>query len=168
MAQAAVLSPEGGDRDPLSHYWLHSGPVSVEGQPMSKANRNVVPVRELLESGIRGTVVRVALLSKHYRDNLDFGEAALDRASDVVNVILGFREHLAGLPAGANEADAPAAQWIADTDAAFGAALDDDLDYWKAISSVAGAISGLEAETVGSPAQALDALGDWDRVLGIL
>ena len=60
------------------------------------------------------------------------------------------------------------AGWITDTDAAFTAALDEDLDYWKAISVVVKALSSLEAETVGSPAQALDALGDWDRVLGIL
>ncbi|MFP6738780.1 MAG: hypothetical protein VCD34_08575, partial [Planctomycetota bacterium] len=167
MAQASVLSSGGDDRDPLSHYWLHSGSVSVEGQAMSKANGNVVPARELLESGIRGSVVRVALLSEHYRANLDFGEAALDRASEAVNLILGFRDHLRSLPGDDAADDAPAAQWIADTDAAFTAALDEDLDYWKAISAVVGAVGALEAETVGSPARALDALGDWDRVLGI-
>ena len=168
MAQAAVLSSAEGDRDPLSHYWLHSGPVSVEGQAMSKANGNVVPVRELLESGIRGNVVRVALLSEHYRDNLDFGEAALDRASEAVNLILGFRDHLRSLPGADSVDDEPAAQWIVDTDAAFNGALDEDLNYWKAISAVVEAVGALEAETVGSPARALDALGDWDRVLGIL
>ena len=167
MAQAAVLSSAEGDRDPLSHYWLHSGPVSVEGQAMSKANGNVVPVRELLESGIRGNVVRVALLSEHYRDKLDFGEAALDRASEAVNLILGFRDHLRSLPEGDTAEDAPAAQWIVDTDAALTEALDEDLDYWKAISAVVEAVGALEAETVGPPARALDALGDWDRVLGI-
>ena len=134
---------------------------------MSKANGNIVPVRELLESGIRGSVVRVALLSEHYRDNLDFGEAALDRASEAVNLILGFREHLRGLPGADSTEAGPVPQWISDTDAAFTAALDEDLDYWKAISSVVEALSGLEAETVGPPARALDALGDWDRVLGI-
>ena len=167
MAQASVLSSGDPARDPLSHYWLHSGSVSVEGQAMSKANGNIVPVRELLESGIRGSVVRVALLSEHYRDNLDFGEAALDRASEAVNLILGFREHLRGLPGADSTEAGPVPQWISDTDAAFTAALDEDLDYWKAISSVVEALSGLEAETVGPPARALDALGDWDRVLGI-
>ena len=167
MAQASVLSSGGTDRDPLSHYWLHSGPVSVEGQAMSKANGNVVPVRELLESGIRGNVVRVALLSEHYREKLDFGEAALDRASEAVNLILGFRDHLRSLP-GEDSAEAePVPQWISDTDAAFTAALDEDLDYWKAISTVVEAVGALEADTVGSPARALDALGDWDRILGI-
>ena len=167
MAQAAVLSSAEGDRDPLSHYWLHSGPVSVEGQAMSKAKGNVVPVRELLESGIRGNVVRVALLSEHYREPLDFGEAALDRASEAVNLLLGFRDHLRSLPEADAADDGPAAQWIVDTDAALTAALDEDLDYWKAITAVVEAVGALEAETVGSPARALDALGDWDRVLGI-
>ena len=125
-------------------------------------------MRELLESGIRGNVVRVTLLSEHYRDNLDFGEVAIEKASEAVNVILGFRDHLSSLPGAENGADAPAAQWITDTEAAFSAALDEDLDYWKAISCVVEAIGGLEADTVGAPARALDALGDWDRVLGIL
>ena len=169
MAQAAVLAGEGDDREPLAHYWLHSGSVSVEGQAMSKSNGNIVPVRELLESGIRGRVVRVALLSEHYRDNLDFGEAALDKASEAVNVILGFRDHLSGqVSDDTSDPGAPVAGWITDTDTSFTAALDEDLDYWKAISIVVKALSSLEADTVGSPAQALDALGDWDRVLGIL
>ena len=168
MAQAAVLGRQDDGREPLAHYWLHSGSVSVEGQAMKKSNGNVVPVRELLESGIRGNVVRVTLLSEHYRDNLDFGEAAIEKASEAVNVILGFRDHLSSLPGAENGADAPAAQWITDTEAAFSAALDEDLDYWKAISCVVEAIGGLEADTVGAPARALDALGDWDRVLGIL
>ncbi len=130
---------------------------------------NIVPVRELLESGIRGRVVRAALLSEHYRDNLDFGEAALDKASEAVNVILGFRDHLSGqVSDDTGDPEASVAGWITDTDAAFTAALDEDLDYWKAISVVVKALSSLEADTVGSPAQALDALGDWDRVLGIL
>lgn len=136
---------------------------------MSKSNGNVVPVRELLESGIRGRVVRVALLSEHYRDNLDFGEAALDKASEAVNLILGFRDHLSGQVSGdAQESQGTVAEWIIDTEAAFTAALDEDLDYWKAISIVVQALSSLEADTVGPPAQALDALGDWDRVMGIL
>ena len=169
MAQAAVLAGEGDDREPLAHYWLHSGSVSVEGQAMNKSNGNIVPVRELLESGIRGRVVRVALLSEHYRDNLDFGEAALDKASEAVNVILGFRDHLSGqVSDDTRDSGAPVAGWITDTDTSFTAALDEDLDYWKAISVVVKALSSLEADTVGSPAQALDALGDWDRVLGIL
>ena len=161
MAQAAVLAGEGDEREPLAHYWLHSGSVSVEGQAMSKSNGNIVPVRELLESGIRGKVVRVALLSEHYRDNLDFGAA--------VNVILGFRDHLSSqVSDDTPDPEASVAGWITDTDTSFTAALDEDLDYWKASSIVVKALSSLEADTVGSPAQALDALGDWDRVLGIL
>ncbi len=34
-------------------------------------------------------------------------------------------------------------------------------------AAVVEAVGALEAEPVGSPARALDALGDWDRVLGI-
>ena len=80
---------------PLARYWLHSAPVAVDGRPMSRQNGNLVTVRELLDSGFRGNVLRVALLGAHYRkERLDFGDAVIDWARQSVDLVLGFRDHL--------------------------------------------------------------------------
>ncbi len=52
-------------------YWLHNGYVVVEGEKMSKSLGNFFTVRQLLEEGFRGEVIRLALLSAHYRQPLD-------------------------------------------------------------------------------------------------
>jgi cysteinyl-tRNA synthetase len=166
IAQAEALS----DGTPLARYWLHSGPVLVDGQPMSVRNGNFVTVRELLESGFRGVVLRVALLSEPYREVLDFSEPLRERARECVDRILDFHTYLTdqlGTQSPAQDAtDRP--EWVQQTDARFDAALDDDLQYGVALSAVADGIGSLTPETLKSSEQALAALKRWDQVLGIL
>ncbi len=167
IAQSEALSGK-----PLARYWLHTGPVTVEGQAMSRDNRNLVTARQMLDAGFRGSVIRVALLSEHYRKPLDFGEACMDRARPKVNAVLSFREHLLSAagewPSGGGPKRSEPAAWIAETDLAVRAAMDDDLDYPTALEAVVSRIQSLEPEQVGDARAALDALERWDRVLGIV
>ena len=164
IAQAESLSGR-----PLARYWLHSGPVTVDGQAMTRRNDNVVTVRELLESGFRGGVIRAALLHTHYREPLDFGDAALDWARECVHLALGFREHLEeAISAYPMLVDDTTPPWIADTTARIRAALDDDLDYGRALGELRSTLESLEPQEVGNPQAALDALDEWDRVFGVL
>ena len=72
---------------PLARHWLHNGFLSMAGsEKMSKSLGNVVTVGELLEQGHRGETLRLALLSAHYRQPLDWSDqliaqskATLDR-----------------------------------------------------------------------------------------
>jgi cysteinyl-tRNA synthetase len=72
---------------PLARYWLHNGFLSMAGaEKMSKSLGNVVTVADLLEQGHQGEVLRLALLSAHYRQPLDWSaqliaqsKATLDR-----------------------------------------------------------------------------------------
>ena len=167
IAQSEALSGK-----PLARYWLHTGPVTVDGQPLSRDNRNMVTVRQMRDAGFRGSVIRVALLSEHYRQPLDFGEACMDRARPKVNANLGFREYLLSAagqwPAGAATRRPEPAAWIQETDAQVRSAMDDDLDYSRALDAVASRTQSLEPEHVGDARAALEALERWDRVLGIV
>ena len=98
----------------------------------------------------------------------------MDRARPKVNAYLSFFEFLsaeaaasAASPEKAKEAES-CAIWIQGTEAAFRAALDDDLNYAKAFEAVVTKVQDLEPEKVGSTTQALEAMKRWDRVLGIL
>jgi cysteinyl-tRNA synthetase len=72
---------------PLARYWMHNGFLSMAGgEKMSKSLGNVVTVGELLAAGHRGEVLRLGLLSAHYRQPLEWSEqliaqsrATLDR-----------------------------------------------------------------------------------------
>src|SRR3546814_1383721 len=72
---------------PLARFWLHNGFLSMAGaEKMSKSLGNVVTVAELLEQGHKGETLRLALLSAHYRQPLEWSpqliaqsKATLDR-----------------------------------------------------------------------------------------
>ncbi|NBX52173.1 MAG: cysteine--tRNA ligase [Proteobacteria bacterium] len=59
-------------------YWVHNGFLTVEGQKMSKSLKNFVTVFDLLNRGIKGTAIRLMLLSSHYRKPFDFNQKILE------------------------------------------------------------------------------------------
>ncbi len=67
---------------PFVRYWVHNGYVTVNGEKMSKSLGNFFTVRQLLDEGHPGEAIRLALLSTHYRQPLDFTVDGLKRARD--------------------------------------------------------------------------------------
>jgi len=59
-------------------YWVHNGFLTVNGEKMSKSLGNFTTVTELLDKGISGEVIRLALLSSHYRKPLDFNDKLIE------------------------------------------------------------------------------------------
>ena len=68
----------------FAKYWLHNGMLTVEGNKMSKSLGNFVTVRELLEDGFSGDAIRLALISSHYRQPLDWTKKRLNECSDTI------------------------------------------------------------------------------------
>jgi cysteinyl-tRNA synthetase len=66
--------------DTFANYWMHNGFVTVEGEKMSKSLGNVVTVHDAINDGIKGEVIRLNLLSTHYRQPFDWSENGLDNA----------------------------------------------------------------------------------------
>lgn len=163
IAQGESLSDK-----PLANYWLHSGEVKIDGQPMSLKNRNMVTVHELLEAGFRGAVIRVALLSVHYSEPLEFSEERADDAREKVNSVLGFHEYLVDEAGDGTEDPAAVESWITEADEAFNSAIDANLDYPAGLKVVTDLTERLEPEDIQNPGNALAALRRWDAVLGIL
>nr|WP_314443976.1 cysteine--tRNA ligase [uncultured Sphingomonas sp.] len=65
---------------PLARTWLHNGFVDFGAEKMSKSLGNVVTPGELLEAGNKGEVLRLALLSAHYRSPLPWTEALVQQS----------------------------------------------------------------------------------------
>ncbi|MEM9318468.1 MAG: cysteine--tRNA ligase [Pseudomonadota bacterium] len=58
----------------FARIWLHNEMLQVEGKKMSKSLGNFFTVRDLLDRGIPGEVIRLVFLGTHYRKPMDWTE----------------------------------------------------------------------------------------------
>jgi cysteinyl-tRNA synthetase len=107
----------------FARYWLHNGYLTVNGEKMSKSLGNFRTVHELL-GRVPGEVIRLTLLSAHYRQPLDFSDAALDQARAALDRWYGALRGSAGGGAPGTPPDS------------ITAALEDDLNTPKAIAEM--------------------------------
>ncbi|MEX0970711.1 MAG: cysteine--tRNA ligase [Paracoccaceae bacterium] len=62
------------DTKQMARYWLHNEMLQVEGKKMSKSLGNFFTVRDLLDQGVPGEVIRFVFLQTHYRKPMDWTE----------------------------------------------------------------------------------------------
>lgn len=60
--------------DTFANVWLHNEMLQVEGKKMSKSLGNFFTVRDLIDQGVSGEVIRFVMLSTHYRKPMDWTE----------------------------------------------------------------------------------------------
>lgn len=63
----------------MANVWMHSGFLTIAGDKMSKSLGNFYTVRELLDE-FPGEALRLAILSAHYRQPLDFTKEKVAQA----------------------------------------------------------------------------------------
>ncbi|MFA5580938.1 MAG: cysteine--tRNA ligase, partial [Paracoccaceae bacterium] len=80
VAQSCCAHPEGG----FASYWLHNEMLLVDGKKMSKSLGNFFTVRDLLDQGVPGEVIRFVMLGTHYRKPMDWTEAKRREAEAVL------------------------------------------------------------------------------------
>ena len=69
---------------PFVRYWVHNGFLTDEGAKMSKSLGNIRTVREMLDEG-PGEAIRLALLTAHYRDPLDWTSERLRQSRQTLD-----------------------------------------------------------------------------------
>lgn len=69
----------------FAKYWVHNGFLMMNKEKMSKSLLNVVRVRDLLHGGIKGEVIRYALLKTHYRKPLDWTRSIISESRETLN-----------------------------------------------------------------------------------
>ncbi|PSL20694.1 cysteine--tRNA ligase [Shimia abyssi] len=72
IAQSCCASGHAEDGEGFANYWLHNEMLQVEGKKMSKSLGNFFTVRDLLDQGFAGEVVRFVFLSTHYGKPMDW------------------------------------------------------------------------------------------------
>ena len=112
------------DGAPFARYWLHNGFLSLDQTKMSKSLGNVLLVHKLIET-IPGEVIRLALLSAHYRQPLDWSEETIQAARRML-------DRLYGAVRGIEVSDEARAAAVVPPELV--AALEDDLNTPKALA----------------------------------
>ena len=120
MAQSTCVH----DGAVFARYWLHNGFLSMDQEKMSKSLGNVLLVHDLIEN-IPGEIMRLALLSAHYRQPLDWSDETIESARRMLDRLYGA---VRGIDVSA------AARADAKPPEALVAALEDDLNSPKAMA----------------------------------
>ena len=68
----------------FANYWLHNGYVTFNKEKMSKSLGNVVSI-EKMRGAINGQVIRLALLSTHYKQPLDWNENLINESQNTLD-----------------------------------------------------------------------------------
>src|SRR5690606_2061989 len=71
-----------------ARYWMHNGFLTMDAEKMSKSLGNVLLVHDLIKA-YPGEVVRLALLSAHYRAPLDWNEGLLTQTRKTLDRLYG-------------------------------------------------------------------------------
>ena len=82
--QNEIAQSECAHGAPLARTWMHNGWVTVNGEKMSKSLGNFFTVRDLLAE-FPGEAIRLALLSAHYRQPLDFSKDGIRQAKQTLD-----------------------------------------------------------------------------------
>jgi cysteinyl-tRNA synthetase len=100
--ECEIAQSEAATGKPYANYWLLGGSLTVDGVKMSKSLGNFTTIKDLLQR-YKPEALRFFILSAHYRNPIDFSNAALDAASKgwerVVAPALALRERRRTAPA---------------------------------------------------------------------
>jgi len=79
---------------PFVKYWIHNGFVNINQEKMSKSLGNFMMIKDVIKE-YHPEVVRLFLLSNHYRSPIDFTDLAMDEARAGLDKIYTTLERLA-------------------------------------------------------------------------
>ena len=72
------------ENEKMANYWVHNGFLNMGKEKMSKSLGNIISINSAIEE-YNGQVVRLALLSSHYRQPLDWNKDLLEQQKKTLN-----------------------------------------------------------------------------------
>ena len=93
IAQSCCTSASIDEPESYAKYWMHNGFVTIDGEKMSKSLGNIILVNELTQK-YHGEVIRLALLSTHYRQSLDWSDKLVHQAKKLLDKLYSLLDEL--------------------------------------------------------------------------
>ncbi len=132
IAQGEALS----GKKPYVRYWLHTGLLKIKMKKMSKSLENIICIRDLLKS-YDYRVLRFYLLSKHYRQPINFSKAKLRKSREKLQRLTKSIENFENLPTVSNPSNKlKLIKNLEKLETAFKNSLDDDFNTPKALKTI--------------------------------
>jgi len=125
----------------FANYWLHNGFIQINGDKMSKSLGNFFLLREILEK-FSGNVVRLFILSTHYRKPINFSfENMEDTKKALQNIVKSMNKFEAIIGKYKNEKTAEItnldfSQKIDEFDKKFEDVMDEDMNTPQALATI--------------------------------
>ncbi len=139
-----IAQSEGATGRPFARYWMHNGFLNIDGEKMSKSLGNIMKIHDVLAHH-PVEAVRYFLLSAHYRQRLDYNEAALGEAASAVRRInegIATGEKILSLAAEATASTESVAPFVE----RFEGAMDDDFNTPQALAIMHELVSAIHEE----------------------
>ncbi|NLB42740.1 MAG: class I tRNA ligase family protein, partial [Clostridiales bacterium] len=162
---------------PFVRYWLHNGYINIDNQKMSKSLGNFFTVRDISQE-FDLEVVRLFMLSAHYRNPVNFSKELLEQAQSALERLYNAKNNLEYLLKDATDCTpteeenkflVSLPEFVAD----FERAMDDDINTADAIGVIFDLVREVNIEVkTGQSAvtirRALDTLLKLTDILGLL
>ncbi len=135
-----IAQSEASTGKPFVRYWIHNGFVNINKEKMSKSLGNILTIKEIVKNW-HPEVIRLFLLSQHYRSPVDFSEDSLSEAKSGLDrfytTIKAIQDEMAKAPSSRVKIDvgvlAEHRQNIESLQARIEEAMDDDFNTAQAL-----------------------------------
>lgn len=98
-----IAQSVGATGKPFANIWIHHGFVTIRDEKMSKSLNNFLTIREILDK-YPPEALRLFIFSTHYRNPLDYSEAAMQDAEAALDRMYDCLARIAGLGEGEGRA----------------------------------------------------------------
>jgi cysteinyl-tRNA synthetase len=164
-----IAQSEAATGKTFARYWMHNGYINVDNEKMSKSKGNFFTVRDIGQK-YDLMVVRLFMLSAHYRNPINFSEELIAQAASAMSRIKNCRDNLKHIAAVGGAAQVDVEKDACALEEHFRQAMDDDLNTAEAIGAIFEYIRdiNLAFEHGGDRKNAQEALAALDKVLDVL
>jgi cysteinyl-tRNA synthetase len=165
IAQSEALS----GKTPFVRYWLHTGELTVEGQGMHKSLGNYITIREALRK-YSPDLLRLFILSSHYRSPIDLSERAMLQARENLRKIVEALTLLAEAGEGGGE---DLSRAVASDVEEFKRAMCSDFNTPSALAAIYSAVDRVRTHVgsgkpIDSPSKVAEMILEMCNTLGLL
>jgi len=72
------------DSDTFANYWVHNGFITISNEKMAKSQKNILKIEDFKKK-FNGQVLRLALISSHYKQPLDWNNNLIEQCLKTLN-----------------------------------------------------------------------------------
>lgn len=174
--EAEIAQSECATGHSFARFWIHSRHLLVDGEKMSKSKGNFYTLEDIEARGFSAMDLRLALLSSHYRSQMNFTWEGMEQARANRKTLESFHNRLAESKESANHARPRKGDAFFEKakrhQGEFLAALEDDLNTPEALTALLAFIhennKAMDSETLENPEETRKIFLECTDLLGLV